>query len=299
MPARNPRRLKRQQPKLTPLALPMLVICIVLGIWLFFRASKLTKANRLALVVPTANGVEVTNFDFELGEVTTLELPAEAQVEVARGLGTWKLGSVWQLGVNEQLDGLLLAETMSRYYHLPVYVWADSPAAAYASGVGLPSAVFTKYKTNLTLADRIRLAVFSAGVKNTKRKTINLVERAYLVPKTLTDGQKGYVKTGEFSVGLTSIFTDADLASKNYKLRVVDMSGQGLGQEVGALAEVVGVKVGAIDRVDALDADCSVVSADSAAQELAAVFGCKFSQSKPEGSFEVEMVLGSQFAKRY
>ena len=260
--------------------------------------------NKLSTVISAASGdVVISTFDPEGESITNVLIPANTQLDVARGLGSFRAKSIWQLGINEKLGGKLLTETIVKNFHFPVYTWGDNNIKGLADVefLSIFRAVFFPAKTNLKIGDRIKMAFFSLGVKASKRVNIDLREGQYLKKTRLVDGEEGYLVSG---VGLSKLFptfSENGISQQNLRVNVKDATGQrGVAEQIGATLEVLGVKVASLERKRVEDLDCSFrTKNEDLAKKVSFIFSCKREKIAPEGNFDLELNLGSQFAKRY
>ena len=260
--------------------------------------------SNLNLVINKESGeVILAVFDPEVGEIVNISIPGNTQVNVSRQLGTWKMKSVWQLGINEGLVGALLAETVTRHFKLPVVAWANSPAEGFVSSnpTQLVKAIFIPYKTNLKIGDRVRLALFSLGVEGTSRVDINLVDTSFLRKTRLTDGGEGFIAKGTLPQKLLVIFADSEISRAGTKVVIKDASSvPGLAEEVGAIIEVLGAKVVSVSKEQQSGVDCEISGKEKdTVEKIARLFSCKVSSAPLEGSLDLQILLGEDFAKRY
>ena len=174
-PAQRRKRLKASRKKG---GFPLVRIIVVLFFITvaFILVSFLTRfwdgKTKLTMAINTEAGdIIVSSFDPKTESVTNIFIPGSTQLNVSRQLGSWRAKSVWQLGLNEKLVGTLLRETVVKNFSWPLMAWADEPAMGFAKGdfLGTIKAVFTPFKTNLKIGDKIKLAVFALSVKNPKR----------------------------------------------------------------------------------------------------------------------------------
>lgn len=273
---------------------------ILLILFFFFKSqTKFWKSgDKLSLTVGReGGGVSVITFDSKAETITTIEISKDTQVEVSRGLGTLRLKSVWQLGVNEKAEGALMSETVTKNFEFPSYTWADNQADFNSPF----KTVFSPYKTNLGIGDKIKIAIFSLGVKNTGRVNIDLRETSYLKKMRLKDGEEGFVTRGAIPENLSVIFADPEVSSKNFKVIIRDSTQKaGVAQKVGEIVEVLGPKVASITKENLGNIDCEVSGKDPRfSLKVALVFGCKWLPGKLEGNFDLEIKLGEAFAKRF
>jgi hypothetical protein len=239
-----------------------------------------------------------------LQEIANIYIPKNTEVEVSRQLGIWKLGSVWQLGANEKIDGKLLTGTLRHYFKFPVVAWADSEAEGFSEGsLGkVARALFNPYKTNLTFGDKLSLAAFSLRVNNTKRTGIDLAETTYLIRTNLKDGSEGYRVTRSFSQRLLSIFADDVISQNSYKIAIIDASGEAnTADDVGELMQVLGAKVASVTN-DGEDGDinCFIRGNDKVVVDrVAGLLSCDDWEFGKSGSFDLEIKLGTSFIKNF
>ncbi len=259
--------------------------------------------SKLSVVINSGNEVRISVFDPDIEEITTIIIPGDTQVNVSRQLGTWKIKSVWQLGENEGVGGVLLAETVTRYLKFPTMAWADKSAASFSEGnfTSTLKAVIIPYKTNLTIADRVKIALFTLGVNNTKRVEVELERSGYLRETTLADGTKGYVITDTIPQRLAAIFSDSEISRQRSKVQILNASGNSiLTKEVGEVIEVLGAKVTSITKENLAQTDCQITGKSKEInQKLGRLFNCEVLDKVSEGGFDIEIRMGTAFLKRY
>ncbi len=251
--------------------------------------------DKVAFVSPDSKGdVEITVLDPKLGEETVFVIPGETQVDVARGYGILRIKNVWQLGINENLNGSLLSQTVTQNFLFPNILWSQT-------GLGQPTKfVFSPGKTNISFSDRLLMTFFALKVKSIDKTVIDLGKNQFLKKQNLTDGQSGYVIGGPISGRLTVFFSDNSFADKNTRFSLTDATGRpGVADSVGEILEVMGGKVAAIDRQKTDDSlDCTVFGQNAdAVKKIAVLFSCRKVSDKSD--FDAEMRMGSKFAKRY
>jgi hypothetical protein len=257
--------------------------------------------DKLAVAVHEKNGVSVLLFDPQYGEVIRIIIPEHTQVDVAYGLGVWKIETLWELGKQQNVGGKILADTMTKYFRFPTAAWADTSALGLASGniAEMYKSVFGIYSSNLSLGDKIALSWFSFNVPNAKHIDIDLSETNYLSKTNLSDGSSGYEKVEPAPPKIMSLFADPELSRVSHAISIQDATGQGnVAKNVGQVMEVLGAKVASISDQQETDLDCLVKGKNEAlTQKVLILFSCK--KSEGTTNFDVEILLGSQFAKRF
>lgn len=283
----------------------MFVVFLIFAVIFLFRFTTKfwSKDSTLSVVFPQKSGdIEIASFNPSDNSISTLVVPGETQVRVARQLGTWRIKSVWKLGENEKVVGKLLAETVTREFNVPVYAWADSTFQGFTKSdpISIIKAASFIYKTNLGLGDKAKLAFFSFGIKNFKRSEINLKDTRFLTKNLLVDGEEGYRLTSDLPTSILAEFYDAILSKGNAKIKIIDDTGNsGVAESVGKISEVVGLKVASIQKEQSSQTDCLISGSNKyAVKKLSLLFSC-VEKDLGESNFDVIMKLGTDFSKRY
>jgi hypothetical protein len=272
-------------------------LILVLSVFLYLKLSTRywNGHDKFAFVFENSSGqVEVTVLDPALGEETTLIIPGDTEINVARGYGTLRIKNVWQLGVNEKLGGGLLAETLTDSFLFPTNLW---------SGTDLSNVwkfIFSPKATNISFGDRLAAGIFALRVSGINKTEIDLAKSQFLMKKTLMDGKPGFVLMGPVSSRLTVYFSDNNFAAKNLRFSITDATGSfNVAGGVGQVLEVLGGKVVVVDKKPIDNSlDCEVFGRDSSAvKKVASLFSCKKISGK--SNFDLEMRIGSKFAKRF
>lgn len=282
----------------------VVILIGVLAIVVALQTKYWDARNKLSTVISAESGdVVISTFDPEGESITNVLIPANTQLDVARGLGSFRVKSIWQLGINEKLGGKLLSETIVKNFHFPVYTWGDNNIKGLAESefLSIFRAVFFPAKTNLKIGDRIKIAFFSLGVKASKRVNIDLREGQYLKKTQLVDGEEGYLVSVAGLSKLFPTFSENGISQQNLRINIKDETGQReVAEQVGETLEVLGVKVASLERKGVEDLDCSFrTKNEDLAKKVSFIFSCKREKIAPEGNFDLELNLGSQFAKRY
>jgi hypothetical protein len=236
--------------------------------------------------------------------MTSYLIPGETEFEVSRGLGKWKLKSIWNLGQQEKIGaGKLLTETLTKHAAIPVFAFSDKDGYGLISG-GIKSSllsIFSSYETNISMGDRIAIALFSFWVNNTKRVEINLSETSFLNSKVLIDGTNGYVVPRNAPESLLAVFADREITDKYPKFAIFDNTGAfGFSESLSGILEVLGGKVLSVTRGQKWGGVCEVRSKSSdISKRLSLLFGCGESKTIKEGNFDTEITIGENFAKDY
>ncbi len=314
---RSARKLRRQQRRSRAFSLPtfhvgkkgivftfgVLAILTSVFVVIFLTGNRIWDGKKkMSVAVPTSDGAAVILFDPQYEEVVTIYIPKSTEVEVARSLGVWKVESLWQLGVQEKVEGKLMSDTFTKFFRFPTIAWADTPFLGLASGSvsDLYKGVFSVYHTNVSIFDRISMAWFSFNVSNANRTEIHLEDTGYLKATTLSDGSRGYKKQDPPPQRILSLFSDTQMAKSAYSVSLIDATGgTNSASDVGKVVEVLGAKIARLKDEAPQDIDCIVTGKDLLLiKNVAEVFACDTKEDS-NASFDLEIILGSQFVKRF
>lgn len=258
--------------------------------------------DKVSVVYKNDGGdIAVTVLDPILSESTTLVIPGDTEVEVSRNYGTFRIKNVWQLGIDEKINGKLLAETVTRNFLFPVFLWtSSSPGLESGKLSEIINFILCPGQTNIPIGDRIYLGLFAMKVPDLGRSIINLGESRFLDKEKLNDGLSGYVISGTMSQRLTAYFSDNELGGNNIKVNITDATGKsGVSEKLGEILQVIGGKVVSIDkRSNSEDYDCIIVGKNSVAvKKISNLFSCKI--EKNETTFDLDIKIGKKFAERF
>lgn len=286
------------------LKLPVFIFLVFIVLFFFFKTSIWDGRGKFILVVNRQDDVLVSVFDPKMETIVSVLIPQDVQVVAAGELGTWQLGSLWELGYNEKREGNLLAKTVTKNFTFPVYAWGDYKAAGFTRGKfgEILPAIIGNYRTSLKIGDRIRLGFFVLGVGPSKRTMINLADvNESLERETFLDGNEGYVIRGNVPDRIIALFSDEVIAAKNYKARFVLKSKRIKSIDAASgVVEIMGVKVASIVKDNPEDINCLVSGEDKKlVKSIALVLGCLRQEKKVDGNFDIEVTLGEQFNRNF
>ncbi len=306
LPKRRILRAQKKEKKTSSNLLAKIFLPIVIIFALILLIKINTKywngKDKVAFVFRQASGdVSVSVLDPKLDEITTLSIPADTQVDVARSYGTLRIKNVWQLAINEKLNGKLLSETVARNFLFPVNLWSDSDAIHIkdADFFGVLKFVVLPKSTNIPVGDRLSMGLFALKLRALNKTEINLGTSQFLHKEKLSDGQVGYVLVGKISERVSVYFSDNQISERGMRISIVDGTGKfGEAQTVGEILEVMGGKVISIDKNNMLpDVDCSVLGKDpSVVKKISKLFSCTYGVG---GEADLQITIGGKFAKRF
>lgn len=266
------------------------------------KGERWDKTSKFSLVVQKQNGdIAISTFDNTAGSITTLLVPGDTEVVSARNFGKFRIKSVYKLGKSEGIGGKLLAETVTRYFRFPTNHWSEDMGAELASGnlLNLFKGITSPYSSNLSMATKLQLAIFSLKVNENDRETIDLKDTSFLSSQTLKDGEMGYVTTSKVPNKILLLFTDAKISENQTTVSIIDHTGEfGLADEFGRVLETLGAKVAVIERQDEDDIDCTVSSENEyLSKKISDLFDCRTENG--ESNFDLVVAIGRSFAERY
>lgn len=317
MPARNRKKTRRLNNKRSKRKTRLvktsfaIVVIITLLISLFMSSKYWDGDNKLSIVIRENDGnVLVTTLDPASARITSILIPGNTEVELARQLGRIQLKNVWQLGRNEKLEGKLLAETVTRNFRFPVYTWGETNAKGFSESnlSSILSASIFPYKTNLKIGDRIRMGIFALSVNNKDRIKYDLTDTAYLKKTILTDGEEGHVISGSFPQNLLVVYSDIEMSRLGATVVIRDASENDfIAKNLGEVVEVLGAKIASIDSNSVSNTffensgyDCLVGGKnEKAVEKISYLFSCRINEKIKEESFDLEIIIGKAFAERY
>ncbi len=317
MPARHKvksrlaaRKIKKTKPGGSKLffVLPIIGIAVVAIILLFsLFTGTIGSLSRVSLVTPNDSGnIVYTLFDFKTSTITTVNIPTDTQLEVARNLGTWRIGSIWKLGQDEKVGGALLAETVTKSLMLPTFYWGEGSYASLGSSdfSSIIKAVFAFKPTNLTFADRLKIGLFSLQVKPGDREMIDLSKSKYLVRAKLQGGELGYKVSGNsLPFDLRAAIADDTISKESATILLENATGKGyINSEVSNIVDNLGAKISSISKLDInKNIDCIVYGDKnlSTLQSIAKAFACKIESKLSGYNFDVVVRVGEGFGKRF
>ena len=281
----------------------VILVVIVAFTFLNFSTKFWDGKYKLSIVSPSENGeVHVMVFDPILDEITTIIIPSETEIPASRQLGKWRVKSLWQLGQDENMGGKLLVESLTYHMKFPVDAWADYHALGFASQDlrKIWMAAFFTTNTNLTLGDKVGLAMFSMGVQNSGNTQIDLANTTYLKRSILQDGENGYSLAGSVPQSVVVVFSKEKLSKNKVNVRIVDRTeSMTVADELGRVIQVTGGKVASIVNEESQEMDCEVSGRDSQiVRFMSDLFDCK-QIDMGATNFDIEIRIGNLFAERF
>ncbi len=309
MPIKSHRTAQKRKPKTSKsfwrylLGFFGLITLVFIAYLILVPAKYWDGKSRLALAIQDKSGaVKLSVFDPQTESITVITVPANTQVDVARQLGEWKIGSVWKLGENEKIGGSIISETVTKTLRLPTEGWADMGALGFTkdNNLAIWQSVIGAYKTNLSLKDRIGIAFFAQSVKSPQRNEIDLSQTPLLIRTKLSDGSLGY-EVRDLSVAqISAYFADARISEENIGVSIFyPRSRMQEVQKLGEIIQILGVKVTSLELLTQdLVFNCKIVSQGNlTAKKIAEVFNCKTEIKNNQTG--IQLLVGEEFFRRF
>lgn len=278
MKRRNIRKKKEKKLSLLKWVIAGIVLLAVGLLVFFLRTRHWNHDGKLAVVIDRGQDVVISLYDSKGGSQVEVVIPGNTQVLAAYGLGTWKLGSLWKLGVDEKIGGSLITRSISKNFGLPVFVSWD----------------------NLSPGDKIKTKLFSFLNRNS-RDTIYLKETSYLKKTVFLDGESGYLVNKDVPEEVSSLFSDQEEFGNLLKAKITDSTGSfGVANKVGRIIETMGIKVAAISKGDDPGFNCKVVGKNKElVRKVALILGCSRTETEDSTAFDLEIDLGEKFTQGF
>ncbi len=158
-------------------------------------------AINLSFKSPDSTGI--LNYDPSREKTVILNIPQDTFIEVPRGFGSWAIGSVYDLGQEENpplgalllkdsvsklvglpVDGIIIAETNVKYKSLSelIFGWRESPFNFLS--------FFNSFKTSLSPIESVRLYQALSKVRSDRIISLDLGETDITKSKLLGDSSR-------------------------------------------------------------------------------------------------------------
>ncbi len=107
--------------------------------------------------------------------------------------------------------------------------------------------------------------------------------------------------TGGLPASILALFSDIYIPHYDVSVLIRDATDEkGIPEQVGEIIEVLGAKVAAIKKEESEKFDCMVLGKDQkAVEKLVQVFSCEKGKGLPSGSFDLEIKIGDECARRF
>lgn len=229
------RQKKQRNGKKIFLLILSLLFLLALFLWIYFAISIPRLEKFIFLNKTVDGGGEVIIVDSDT--VSKYFIDSQKLLVSSRGLGEYKLNSLWILGEKEGYSGKLAVESVAKNYSIPIYLWKDGN------------------KSNLSLSQIVKIKL----VKFADTKPLQSFDSFNLPSSFLVE------------------FVDDDIQEQGVLVEVDDYTGsQKTLEGVSAILGVLGTKIAGYSKGSDDDLDCVVVGEDKKIlNKVSLVFGCK------------------------
>lgn len=307
MPARKYRKNIILTKRIKPLKIVIFSIILIttfsfiLHVTLSSKQFEFSGKVNIASVDKEGNSI-ISIYDTLNNEIILIKIPSNLQINVSRNLGIWKIKSLWALGQQAKVDGVILTETLTRKLGLPVYFYGSENISGFSSTGLSPKvkALLFPGSTNLGFGDRLRLLIFSLKIRNRDKIDINLSDYSFLKETKLTDGSIGYILVGDTPTRITSFFNEPVISNSNIIVEIIDKTNAGnMTKSISRVIETLGGKVVSVSDKPAEKEDCFIRSGIPAVKLIANYLNCIPVIDNNIESGKVQIEIGTDYQERY
>lgn len=98
---------------------------VVLLIWILYNLFSSYPKNKITVLTPNENGLEIIRLDPQDWTIYKIKIPGNTEINVADNKGKWKAESLWKLSIQESKKGLLAKESIVKSLSIPVEGWDE------------------------------------------------------------------------------------------------------------------------------------------------------------------------------
>ena len=293
MPTR--RRNRKRQPTRKPVSrrvkitfgiISAVILLFFVAVWIF--SSRAITVGTYSVVYTGSEGnALVSVYDFEAGEITTIDIPAETYLASAYGFGDWRVASLPKLGNQEGYGGELLRLSLVKSLHFPIDAWAEGRELLVTN-------------SSLSFQEKAQLKLFELRTPSQNWSEIQLADTGYLRKSSIPDGEDGYLVARELPPEVGTVFT-IPLTSGLLRVGIYDHTDVG-GNTIKNLSEVVHILGGdwAVIEKQSEDIDCIVRGKNELiVKRISDVLVCEIGRGAVEGNFDIEITVGNIFKERF
>jgi len=290
-----------------------LLISLGLGFkaWLSFRHRVWDGKSRLNIAL-AGEKTYLLGLDPVDSEIILIEIPSETQIEVAFGLGSYPIDSVFELSRLEKKEGILLAQTLENNLAIPVKAWVDyqkeidfhQPKNLFLQLIY--SSLKGEAKTNLTNWDRLQLLYTIKNVSVFRSNSYNLSNLNLLEEVELPDKNKGLrIEPERIDAFIQTHFQERKLREENLTIEVINTTQfPGLAERGARLLNNLGVEVVGVNNQEEKTNRCQLVGEGKlknnySAKFIRQIFDCQWQDSQEEGRADLILILGEAYQQKF
>ena len=290
-----------------------LLISLGLGFkaWLSFRHRVWDGKSRLNIAL-AGEKTYLLGLDPVDSEIILIEIPSETQIEVAFGLGSYPIDSVFELSRLEKKEGILLAQTLENNLAIPVKAWVDyqkkidfhQPKNLFFQLIY--SSLKGEAKTNLTNWDRLQLLYTIKDVSVFRSNSYNLSNLNLLEEVELPDKNKGLrIEPERIDAFIQSHFQEKKLREENLTIEVINTTQfPGLAERGARLLNNLGVEVVGVNNQEEKINRCQLIGEKElknnySVKFIRQIFDCQWKDFQEEGRADLILILGEDYRKKF
>ena len=285
-----------------------LILLLAFLSWKLYLAwkNRIWDGSSQITIVEAGPNPKIYSFDPTSQELAILELPYSLEIEASYNLGSWFVGSLYELGLQKRMKGELLRSSLQKSLSIPIDAWVASKSGdVFFQDKGYAKIIPLDMATNLNFIDRLNLLIKGSGPRIT-RKEINLITLGAVRKKDDSSQEEAYVLTSKrLEATLTRNFRDELVFSESKTISIINTTSRtGLAQEVSQVVGNLGVKVIETKQNSQPVEYCILKGspkelASNSASRLERLFKCKKEASPLEGPANLELTLGEAFAQEF
>ena len=277
---------------------------VAFGLFLWNRAS----LERNPTVVIDGDPLMVASLNKENNTLVLVSIPATLSVDVAHGLGTYPISSLWQLGEQEGTSGQIMSLSVEELLavSIPWFVGGtDQDLYEIFRFRTIPRLLSGAIKTNMTLATFLWLSWHLGAVTSDRVIRIS-IPRALTTRDSLPDGSERHTVSGALlDTVLSDEFEIESVRRERLTIRVVNTTTTpGLAERMARKVSRIGGNVVRTGNEEVSVEDCQIrasrdVLKSKTVAVLAALFGCVELASTAEQYSDLTVAVGRAYEARF
>ncbi|HLD91904.1 MAG TPA: hypothetical protein VI795_00760 [Patescibacteria group bacterium] len=224
-----------------------------------FFIFKLQSLKKFAYVSNKDGNVEIIIVDSQKDKYLKMLISKDFNLESSRNYGQYEIGNLWILGQKDGFKGKLIAETVTKNFSIPIFLWKDGRSS------------------NLNLLQRLK---------------------SIIVQKELTEYDY-VLKTVNTPDTVLVNFIDSEMEFVSPKLEMVDLTGSNsLAKNIVNILGVYGVKTTSYSKGYDENLDCEVSGFNQyLVDTVVKIFSCE--KKEKDVNVDLRIRIGKVFADRF
>lgn len=239
-----------------------LISTLIFFVFLIFKIQTLKK---FAYVNNNGGNVEVIVIDSQKDKYLKILIDKDFNVQSSRNYGQYKIGNLWVLGQKDGFKGKLVAETVTKNFAIPIYLWKDG-----------------RY-SNLNLFQAIKSSIVQKQLfeYDFTLKNINTPDSVLI----------------NFASDDSFLLSETDVTLP--KLEIVDLTGgSNLAENIVNILGVYGVKATSYSKGYDENLDCEIGGFNKTLVDVVSkIFSCQ--KKLDDGGADLRIRIGKAFVDRF